>query len=131
VAWQAAEVTKRSGLEIRLHLEAAALVRNSDLATALFRIVQESLTNCVRHAQASSVDISLVADDKELVLTIRDDGKGFANEGRQGGGIGLVSMRERADALGGQLDIRSSPGEGTIIEVKISLNSPVLAGDVA
>lgn len=131
VSWQAAEVAKRSGLEIRLMLEAAALVRNSDLATALFRIVQESLTNCVRYAQASSVDISLLADDKHLVLTIRDDGRGFANEGRQGGGIGLVSMRERADALGGHLDISSNPGAGTIIQVKISLNSPVLAGDVA
>lgn len=131
VSWQAAEVTKRSGLEIRLNLEAAERVRNSDLATALFRIVQESLTNCVRHAQAGSVDISLLASDKDLVLTIRDDGRGFANEARQGGGIGLVSMRERADALGGHLDISSSPGAGTIIQVKISLNSPVLAGDVA
>ena len=131
VSWQAAEVAKRSGLEIRLDIEAAALVRNSDLATALFRIVQESLTNCVRHAQASSVEISLVADVKDLVLTIRDDGRGFANEGRLGGGIGLVSMRERADALGGLLEISSSPGAGTIIQVKISLNTPVLAGDVA
>ena len=131
VSWQAAEVAKRSGLEIRLDLEAAERVRNSDLATALFRIVQESLTNCVRHAQASSVEVSLVADVKDLVLTIRDDGRGFANEGRQGGGIGLVSMRERADALGGLLEISSSPGAGTIIQVKISLHMPVLAGDVA
>jgi signal transduction histidine kinase len=131
VSWQAAEVAKRSGLEIRLKLEAAEMVCNSDLATALFRIVQESLTNCVRYAQASSVDISLVADEKDLVLTIRDDGRGFANEARQGGGIGLVSMRERADALGGQLDIQSSPGAGTIIRMKISLNAPVLSGDAA
>lgn len=131
VSWQAAEVAKRSGLEIRLDLEAAERVRNSDLATALFRIVQESLTNCVRHAQASSVEVSLIASDKDLVLTIRDDGRGFANEGRQGGGIGLVSMRERADALGGLLEISSSPGAGTIIQVKISLHMPVLAGDVA
>ena len=131
VAWQAAEVTKRSGLEIRLDLEAAALVRNSDLATALFRIVQESLTNCVRHAQASLVDIKLVADDKDLVLTICDNGRGFASDGRPGRGIGLVSMRERADALGGRFDIRSAPGDGSSIEVRISLNSPVLAGDTA
>jgi len=131
VSWQTAEVTKRSGLDIRLDLEAAAMVRSSDLATALFRIVQESLTNIVRHAQASSVEVSLVADDRDLVLTVRDNGRGFANERRQGGGVGLVSMRERADALGGHLDVSSSPAEGTIIQVKISLNSPVLAGEVA
>jgi PAS domain S-box-containing protein len=131
VSWQAAEVAKRSGIEIILKLEAAALVRNNDLATALFRIVQESLTNIVRHAQASSVEVSLVADDKGLVLTISDNGRGFVVEERGGGGIGLVSMRERVYALGGRLDISSSPGAGTIIQVKISLDSQVLAGEVA
>ena len=131
VKWQAAEVAKRSGMEVILNLEAAALVVNSDLATALFRIVQESLTNSVRHAHASRVEINLVTDDKGLVLTVRDNGKGFVVEERQGGGIGLVSMRERAYALGGRLDISSSPGAGTIIQVKLPLKTLDVAGDLA
>jgi signal transduction histidine kinase len=131
VKWQAAEVAKRSGMEITLKLDAAPLVVDNDLATALFRIVQESLTNSVRHAHASSVEISLVADTKGLVLTVRDNGRGFAVEERQGGGIGLVSMRERAYVLGGRVDISSSPGAGTIIQVKLPLKMPEIAGDHA
>lgn len=131
VKWQAAEVAKRSGMEITLNLDAAPLVVDNDLATALFRIVQESLTNSVRHAHASQLQISLVADAKGLVLTVRDNGRGFALEERQGGGIGLVSMRERAYVLGGRVDISSSPGAGTIIQVKLPLKVPVIAGDHA
>jgi PAS domain S-box-containing protein len=131
VAWHTAEVAKRSGLEINLDLEAAGLVRNPDLATALFRIVQESLTNIVRHAHASQVDVKLGADESVLVLTVHDNGTGFVESNGKGGGIGLVSMRERADALGGQLEIRSSADAGTIVEVKIPLQSPALAGDAA
>jgi PAS domain S-box-containing protein len=131
VKWQAAEVAKRSGMDIALKLEAAPLVVDSDLATALFRIVQESLTNSVRHAHASSVEIGLVTDDKGLVLTVRDNGKGFVVEERQGSGIGLASMRERAYALGGRLDISSSPGVGTIIQVKLPLRTLDIAGDLA
>ena len=131
VKWQAAEVAKRSGMEVTLNLEAAALVVNSDLATALFRIVQESLTNSVRHGHASRVEIGLVTDDKGLVLTVRDNGVGFVVEERQGGGIGLVSMRERAYALGGRLDISSSPDAGTIIQVKLPLKMLNIAGDLA
>jgi signal transduction histidine kinase len=106
-------------------------VVDNDLATALFRIVQESLTNSVRHAHASSVEISLVADATGLALTVRDNGRGFAVEERPPGGIGLVSMGERAHALGGRLDISSSPGAGTIIQVKLPLKMPEIAGDHA
>lgn len=131
VQWQAAEVAKRSGMEIQLKLDAAPLVNDNDLATALFRIVQESLTNSVRHAQATQVEVRLVADGKGLVLSVQDNGKGFAVDERKGGGIGLVSMRERAYALGGRLDIISAPGEGTIIQVKLPLSRKDTAGELA
>jgi signal transduction histidine kinase len=64
-------------------------------------------------------------------MTVSDNGKGFSVENRNGHGIGLVSMRERIDALGGQLAIISTPGEGTIIQVRISLDSQVMAGEIA
>jgi len=125
VAWQTAEFAKRSGLDITLELEAQALVKDDVLATALFRIVQESLTNVVRHAGATRVKVSLTSAGSELLLTVRDDGAGIAAGGRTGIGIGLVSMRERATALGGKFNIVGVPGNGTTIEVTLPLGRPV------
>lgn len=123
IAWQAAEIAKRTGLEISLDLRAAALVSDDALAIALFRIVQESLTNIVRHAQASNVEIRIVADDELLTLTVRDDGIGHQEDARQGKGIGLVSMRERANELGGRIRVDGGPGAGTTIEVTLPLDA--------
>ena len=86
----------------------------------LFLFIKEALTNIVRHAQAGAVDLTLVADDREVRLEIRDDGRGF-DSAAVGGGMGLTSMRERARTLGGKLAIESSPGKGT----RITLTIPV------
>jgi signal transduction histidine kinase len=133
VAWQTAEFAKRSGLAIELDLQAETVVKDHVLATALFRIVQESLTNVVRHAGATSVQVRLVCDGTDLVLTVRDNGMGIASGPRTGTGtgIGLVSMRERATALGGQLRIAGEPGAGTTIEVTLPLGRPVLEKETA
>jgi signal transduction histidine kinase len=104
-------------------------VHDDARATALFRIVQESLTNIARHAGASEVQIRLTVEDEQLVLTVRDDGSGIAESHGRSSGIGLVSMRERATALGGQLRIASIPGRGTTIEVTLPLEAPVLEGE--
>jgi signal transduction histidine kinase len=86
--------------------------------------VQEALTNILRHAQASHVDITLTADEKFLCLRIQDDGIGLPEKIRVGG-IGLVSMRERVVALGGKFSISAvSEGHakaGVLIEVKLPL----------
>lgn len=126
VAWQTAEFSKRSGLEVVLDLHAAGLVADKDVATALYRIVQESLTNIARHARARRVEVSLTADDDAMVLTVRDNGTGIADAARHGSGIGLVSMRERATALGGQLTIVSTPGRGTTITVTLPLDAAAI-----
>lgn len=86
----------------------------------LFLLFKEALTNVVRHAQAKAVDLLLVADERELRLEIRDDGRGF-DPAAAGGGMGLGSLRERARALGGRLVIESAPGKGT----RIALTVPV------
>lgn len=127
LAWQTGEFAKRCGIEIALDLPAAALVKDDALATALFRIVQESLTNIARHASATRVEVCLIANKENIVLTVRDNGKGFTAGGRQSG-IGLVSMRERATALGGYFSIISSIGMGTTIEVTLPLNQLAPAG---
>jgi PAS domain S-box-containing protein len=131
VKWQTAEFAKRSGLAITMDLPGAEHVHDDARATALFRIVQESLTNIARHSGAASVEIRLMAEADQLVLTVRDDGSGIAPGTPRSNGIGLVSMRERATALGGQLRIASIPGRGTTIEVTLPLETPVPEGVVA
>ncbi|MDB5882111.1 MAG: hypothetical protein JWP43_1989 [Ramlibacter sp.] len=127
VTWQAGEFGKRSGLEVVVDLQAADRVEDKGVATALYRIVQESLTNIARHAGASKVEVSLTAEGETLVLTVRDNGTGIDEAARQGSGIGLVSMRERATALGGQLTIISTPGEGAIITVALPMDAAAAA----
>jgi PAS domain S-box-containing protein len=116
IAWQAREVTKRSGLTIELDLPAASMVRHDALATALFRIVQESMTNAVRHAHATHMNIRLTADADALKLQVQDNGVGFDAQVKSPG-IGLVSMRERAVAMGGDFRMVSAPGRGVSITV--------------
>ncbi len=126
VAWHAAEFARRSGIACRLDLQAQSLVTDDVVATALFRIVQESLTNVARHAGASCVDVKLVRAGADLVLSVRDDGTGMAPAGRGAKGIGLVSIRERAMSLGGRLDTRGEPGAGTTITVTLPLARPIV-----
>ncbi|WP_322814279.1 sensor histidine kinase [Chloroflexus sp.] len=86
---------------------------------ALYRIVQEALSNCNRHAQASRVTIRLTYADDHVLLMIADNGRGGAN--LRGGGIGLLSMAQRAHAIGASFHIDSPPDQGTRIEVKLPL----------
>ena len=127
IAAQTLEFTKRSALHVTLNLPAAAEVQGDERATALFRIVQESLTNVARHANATQVSIDLISDAGDLVLSVHDDGQGIQDTARQGG-IGLVSMRERAISIGAQFSITSKTGLGTTIEVRMPLNEESLEG---
>lgn len=128
VRWQVDELTKRSNLQAVCNLPAAELVREDSLATALFRIVQEALTNVARHANADRLEVSFVRDGDELVLSVRDSGSGFVHD-ENGRGIGLVSMRERATAIDGKFTIMSAPGHGTTIEVRVPFKVPMPVGD--
>jgi signal transduction histidine kinase len=86
----------------------------------VFRIVQEALTNAVRHGQPARVTVSLV-DGDELQVLVRDDGRGFdpGERNYRGRRLGLTSMRERASAIGGRLTIESAPGEGATIRLEV------------
>jgi signal transduction histidine kinase len=127
VAWQTGEFSRRSGIAVKLDLQAADRVNDNALAIALFRIVQESLTNVLRHADATQVEIGLVADAEDLVLTVVDNGKGMPTTPRARNGMGLLSMGERATALGGRFSIGGQPGGGTAIEVRVP-SVPILPG---
>jgi PAS domain S-box-containing protein len=131
VAWHAGEFGQRTKLAISLDLAAAPLVTCEAQATALFRIVQESLTNVARHAAATGVRIALVAQDEELVLTVCDDGRGLAGGPQRPGGVGLVGMRERATALGGHFRVYDRPEGGVCVEVRLPLQWADAPGDEA
>jgi signal transduction histidine kinase len=114
LAQAAEEVANRVGARVRLSLDPAADVP-ATTREELLRIVREAVTNATRHGGASSISVELTNGDG-LFLHIADDGVGFEPD-RADGGFGLTSMRDRARALGGELQITSAPGEGTEIEV--------------
>jgi signal transduction histidine kinase len=109
-----------SDLEVRLDVRLADEDgrRESRLVPAveeaLYRLVQEGLTNALKHAVAERVDVRMVEDDHVVEVTVRDDGRGFDPE-QDTEGFGLVGMRERVALAGGTLEVRSSPGEGVTI----------------
>jgi signal transduction histidine kinase len=90
--------------------------------TALFRIVQESVNNVLRHAQAQQINVALVREHDQVRLQVRDDGQGFDPQlSRSGRHLGLWSMRERVEQMGGQFDVHSAPGEGTTVIAVVPL----------
>ena len=127
---QVKEFQMRTGIACLTELPPEKLALRNDQATALYRIVQESLTNIARHAQAHHVQISLMHRAGLLVLEVKDDGKGFALQARQWtGSLGIAGMRERALALGGSMEIVSRPGNGTTVRARLPLNLSLSAGD--
>jgi signal transduction histidine kinase len=86
-----------------------------DVEVAVYRIAQEAITNAVRHASAKEIVVTLAAADGVLSVEVRDDGCGFEVKARQRDALGLVSMEERALAVGGKLQVSSTPGRGTAI----------------
>ncbi len=92
-----------------------------DQALAIFRILQESLTNVLRHAGATEVMVTLIEEDSDLFLRVSDNGRGLPGD-IPAGGLGLVSMRERASAYGGELTIVSKPGRGTAVEARFPVS---------
>jgi signal transduction histidine kinase len=102
-------------LQVRLEIDPNANAARSDVNVALFRIAQEAVLNARKHAEARELDISLLRDSAadRIVLCVRDDGCGFDARAPARGRFGLLTMRERAEACGGRLEIESAPGRGT------------------
>jgi signal transduction histidine kinase len=94
-------------------------VIDPDIALCLFRVAQEALGNAVKHSDARHISVELTGAPSSLALTITDDGKGFDVESMPNGGLGLVSMRERVESVGGLLEIHASPASGTRLTVTV------------
>ena len=119
--WQAREVSKRTGIRVHVAAADSAGELPDELKTCIYRVVQEALHNCARHAQARSVRVVVRQEDSRIVLSVEDDGRGF--DARRVRGLGLVGMEERVRHLGGAFHVRSTPGAGTKVDVELPLAS--------
>ena len=122
VQWQAKEFERRSGLACEVHIDHEEFALDEQRATALFRSVQESLTNIIRHARANRVWIKMQREDGTLFMTIADDGIGvYPNCRRKAKAFGLIGIEERMHALGGTFSATSDPGQGMTIMLSIPI----------
>ncbi len=117
--WQAREISKRTGIAVSVEAAGVSDDLPDDHNTCVYRIVQEALHNCARHAQARSARIGVRQESGRIVLSIQDDGKGF--DARRVRGLGLVGMEERVNHLGGTFQVKSEPGCGTVLLVELPL----------
>ncbi len=123
IEWQALQFETRTGIavEYECHLEKVDL--NSEQSTAVFRILQEALTNVLRHAQATEVTVTLKQESGEFFLAIKDNGRGITeNEKSDAHSLGLLGMRERAHLIGAQIDITGIAGKGTLVTMRIPIS---------
>ena len=123
---QADALRARHGLRVDLHVVEPPLTLSAK--AALYRVAQEALHNVVKHAEASTVHVTLAHDDDVVRLVVRDDGHGFVADTRRAEAFGLRSMTERMTLLGGHLDVTSTPGAGTIVEATVAPGTPEASG---
>jgi signal transduction histidine kinase len=122
IQWQAREFSKRSGVPADLKLDDHLEMLSDSQKTCLYRVVQELLTNCARHAQAKRVRIELRAGEEAVSLMVEDDGKGFDLASPRQRGLGLFGMEERVRELGGEVSIFTRPGMGTQVRIVVPAN---------
>jgi PAS domain S-box-containing protein len=120
--WLVDEYQNRTGITCEMHVYDENIYLDEKRATAIFRIVQESLTNIGKHAKACKVDIMFERNGPYYVLRVCDNGKGFDPDARKNKSFGLIGMRERVLMLGGELEVLSAPISGTVIKVSIPVN---------
>lgn len=122
VEWQGQEFERRTGIKCESRLPNAELNIGPERSTAIFRILQEALSNVARHSTAKNVSIELKPNDQELSLKVRDDGRGInTDEALAPDSLGLLGMRERAQMVGGNFTVYGKPGEGTTAEARIPM----------
>jgi two-component system sensor histidine kinase UhpB len=122
IEWQLESFSERTGIRCNLRAEPPDLVVDDDLSIALFRIFQEALTNCARHAHASQLWVDLHEATGHLELSVRDDGVGLTpSRPAAKQTFGLMGIRERVRDFGGRFEIGAAPGGGTSLRVRIPL----------
>jgi signal transduction histidine kinase len=127
VQWQAREHTRLTGVPVSVVVDGSLNELSDDQRTCAFRVVQEALTNCARHADAQMIRVCVHGGQDALTVSIQDDGRGFAPGREARKGIGLIGMEERISEIGGKLKISSQPGKGTIVVMDLPIAREVPA----
>jgi signal transduction histidine kinase len=123
IEWLARDSARRMGIEIALELGEGDPPISAAATIAVYRMVQEALTNIARHAKATKVQVQIRCGPDELLLVVRDDGIGFGEQAmHREGSHGLMGIRERARILGGQLEIGNAAGGGGRIAVRLPMH---------
>lgn len=126
--WYVQRHAERTGIHVDLVTESTAGEVPTEVRNACFRVAQEALTNVVRHGKAQNVRVELLQREEEVQLTVEDDGVGFdvaaaRRRAAHGGSVGILGMQERVELLGGEFDVRSTPGQGAIICARFPLTT--------
>lgn len=119
--WQGREFSRHTGVPATVQVNGPMEYLTEGQSTCIYRVVQEALTNCARHAQATSVLVSVQAEDHRVIVVVQDDGVGFDPASHLRGGLGLLGIDERVQALDGRVKISSAPRKGTTVRVEIPL----------
>jgi len=123
IAWQAKEYEKRFSIKFDLNCLQSHFELDEDLKTTFFRVFQESITNVVRHAEASKVNVSMSHEKDQLVMKIRDNGKGIQKDQVEGSSsLGLIGIRERVRFWNGEVFFHGAPEKGTTVEIRIPVS---------
>jgi len=127
--WQTEDFTRRTGVACELIEEAVPEELPESVRTCVYRVLQESLHNCEKHADASTVCVSVSLSESLLTLTVEDNGKGFSADVRgisgRRSGFGILGMQERAHALNGTLSVDSVPGKSTRLTLRLPVCAPI------
>jgi len=126
--WQAREVSKRTSMDVSVAAETSSDDYPDAYKTCIYRVVQEALNNCSRHAEAHTVRIRVEEKSGRLMLSIQDDGKGF--DFKQNKGMGLLGIQERVANLGGTCQVHSALGGGTLLQVELPFHQREKNGNI-
>jgi signal transduction histidine kinase len=121
--WQAREVSKRGAVWVSVEAEGVSEDLPEEHKTCVYRVVQEALHNCVQHAGARNVKVTVRQEYDRLLLSIEDDGKGFDVQRERG--MGLLGIQERVSYLAGRFSVESAAGQGTLMRVMLPLSGAV------
>jgi PAS domain S-box-containing protein len=127
IEWHCQQFQVNTGLECECDLLVDDVELNQEQATVVFRILQEAMTNILRHAQATKVSVLIEEEDGEIVLEVADNGRGITESEKLGAhSLGLLGMRERANSIGASIDISGTSGGGTKLVLQIPVKSKAL-----
>jgi signal transduction histidine kinase len=122
IEWQTMDFQERTGIKCDVTIDLKEPIRDRDFSTVCFRILQETLTNIIRHSDATQVEVRLAQVDQEVTLTVRDNGRGISEKDvAHPRSIGLIGMRERVAQVGGEMFFFGLPGRGTTVTMRVPL----------